>query len=148
MNDDMTNWEKVKQLRSETQLSISKVKLALEAHHWNMDEARKDLLSQTGKDAAGREMPAGRVATYQHHNNQLGAIVRVRCATDFTANNETFGKFCTLLAQQVAAMGSEDILAQVWMFGEVDRTVQEELNSLSAQTGEPIKIDHVLQLTI
>ena len=97
----MVSIDEVKKLRSETGVSISKCKEALESVGGDFDKAR-EALRQKGSLAADkkahRDLNAGVVQAYVHGNNTLGVIVELLCETDFVARNEDF----ILLAREIA----------------------------------------------
>jgi elongation factor Ts len=96
----------VKELRERTNLGMMECKSALVEADGDM-EAAVDILRKKGaiKSAkrSGREAAEGCVECYIHNNGKLGAMVEVRCETDFVARNEDFRRFARELCMQVAA---------------------------------------------
>jgi elongation factor Ts len=97
----------VKDLREKTGASIMDCKKALEKSGGDLEKALK-YLKQSGKEKAGkkseRETGEGVVAAYIHSNKKVGAMVELRCETDFVAKNSEFQELAYDIAMHVAAM--------------------------------------------
>lgn len=98
----------VKKLREMTGASVIECREALEKASGNFREAR-EYLRKKGKEKAGkkseRETKEGVVAAYIHSNKKIGAMVELRCETDFVAKNSEFQDLAYDIAMQVAALG-------------------------------------------
>lgn len=98
----------VMQLRKATGLGMMEAKKALEETDGDL-EAAKDLLRQKGlarmDSRSDRESSEGKVAVAVADDGSKGAIVVVNTETDFTANNEDFGKMMAAVAR--AALDQE-----------------------------------------
>ncbi len=109
--------EIIKELRNMTSASIAQCKKALEETNGDLKKAAVWLRKQGLEIAAKRQASGakeGRIESYVHTGNKIGALVEVNCETDFVARNEEFAQFCRDLAMQVAAMNpsyikSEDV---------------------------------------
>jgi elongation factor Ts len=115
------NFEQVKQLREETDVSISECKKALEKANNDMEKA-KEILRKWGMELAGKK--GGRVAnqgiieTYIHPNKKIGVMVEIKCETDFVARSEDFKTLCHNIALHIAGMNptyvkSEEISEEI-----------------------------------
>lgn len=98
--------EQVKALRDATGAGMMDAKRALEATNGDMEKA-KDWLRQKGMAKAGakaaRTAREGIIATYIHHNHQLGVMVELNSESDFVARNDEFRHLAHEVAVHVAA---------------------------------------------
>jgi len=97
--------ELIKKLRETTGMGYGKCKAALEKCHGDLDLAFKELLKEGARIAekkTTRTASEGVIGCYSHHNLRIGALVEVRCETDFVAKNEDFRAFASEVAMQVA----------------------------------------------
>jgi elongation factor Ts len=122
----------VADLRARTGVGIVDCKKALEEAGGNADQAveilRKKGAAKAAKKSAERQAAEGLVDAYVHANGKVGAIVEVRCETDFVARNPEFKEFVHDIAMQVVAMGpryvkAEDIPAEA---AEKERSIFQE----------------------
>lgn len=97
----------VKKLREMTGASIMECRGALEKTAGDYEKAR-EYLRKRGREKAGkkseRETKEGVVATYVHSNKKIGAMVELRCETDFVAKNSEFQELAYDIAMHVAAL--------------------------------------------
>jgi elongation factor Ts len=149
----MATIDQVKELREATGISISECKKALEAAGGNSEKARA-LLKEWGKEVAEkkqtREVGEGVVASYLHSTGKLGALVDVRCETDFVARSPEFKTLCHELALQVASMNpknAQELLAQPYV-KDPSRQVHDVLNEYIARLGENIVVKQFSRLEI
>ncbi len=102
----MVDIKLVKQLRGETDVSITECKKALEETQGDIEKA-KEILRKWGKDLAGkktdRDVAQGIIETYIHPNKKLGVLLEIRCETDFVAKSEQFQKLAHEICLQIAA---------------------------------------------
>jgi elongation factor Ts len=98
--------EQVKALRDATGAGMMDAKRALEATNGDMEKA-KDWLRQKGFAKAGakaaRTAKEGIIATYVHHNHQLGVLIELNSESDFVARNEEFRHLAHEIAVHIAA---------------------------------------------
>lgn len=98
--------EEIKKLRDQTGMSVMACKKALEAAGGDWEKALL-FLRKEGKRVAekksGRSVAEGVVGVYKHSNQRIGALVEVRCETDFVAKNEEFQEFVHNIAMHIAA---------------------------------------------
>lgn len=103
----MASLEDVKKLRELTQVSFMDCKNALEEAAGNFERAleilKKKGAAKAGKKA-GREVGAGLIEAYIHPGGKVGALLDLRCETDFVARTEEFKKLAHELAMQIVAM--------------------------------------------
>lgn len=128
--------EKIKKLREQTGISIMACKKALEAAGGNWERALL-FLRKEGKTAAekksGRSVSEGVIGVYKHSDQRIGAMVEVRCETDFVAKNEAFREFAHNIAMHVAAaapryIAREDIPEET--LAELRLVVDEEMRTV------------------
>jgi len=98
--------DQVKALRDATGAGMMDSKRALEATNGDIEKA-KDWLRQKGIAKAGakaaRTAKEGIIATYVHHNHQLGVLVELNSETDFVARNDEFRHLAHEIAVHIAA---------------------------------------------
>ena len=102
----MVKIEEIKQLRSETGVSISDCKKALEEANGNVEKA-KEVLRKLGnkivKKRASRDAACGVVHSYIHPNSKIGVLLEIYCETDFVARSEPFQTFLKEVSLHIAA---------------------------------------------
>jgi elongation factor Ts len=98
--------EQVKALRDATGAGMMDAKRALEATNGDFEKA-KDWLRQKGMAKAGvkaaRVAREGLIATYVHHNHQLGVLLELNSESDFVARNDEFRHLAHEIAVHIAA---------------------------------------------
>ena len=103
----MADIEKIKQLREQTSVSLGQCKKALEEADGDLEKA-KELLRKWGEDVAdkksSRQTSQGVIEAYIHSNKKVGAMIELRCETDFVAKNKDFQELAHSLAMQIVAM--------------------------------------------
>lgn len=138
------NINQIKQLRAETDLSISECKKALEKSKGNIDKAKK-ILEEWGKKIAQKkaqkETFEGIIESYIHPNKKIGVLLALGCQTDFVAKSRDFQNLAHELCLQIAALGEEEtpLLKQPWIKNET-KTIQELIDEYIAKLGENITI--------
>ena len=144
--------EQIKRLREETGVSISECKKALEKAEGNREKA-KEILRKWGKELAGkkaeRDVFLGIVESYIHPNKRIGAMVELRCETDFVAKSEDFKKLAHELCLQIAAMDPEEdsLMSQPWIKDET-KTIKELIEEYIAKLGENIVVKKIVRFNI
>jgi len=97
---------KIKRLRSETSVSMSQCKKALEETGGDLNKA-KEILRKWGESLAekrgGRATGQGIIESYVHANHKIAVLVELRCETDFVAKNKDFKELAHELALHIAA---------------------------------------------
>lgn len=107
----MSNIDKIKQLREETDVSYIVCKKALDEAKGDLDKAR-EILKKKGAEVAAkkadRETSQGAIFTYVHHNKKIGAMVTINCETDFVAMNDAFQALGNDIAMHIASVNPEN----------------------------------------
>lgn len=145
--------EQIKALRDKTGVSMMMVKKALEEA--NGDEVRAlEVLTQLSAEVAekksDRELGAGIVDAYIHHDKKTGVLIDVRCESDFVAKNPEFQGVIHMIALQIAALQHstvEELLAAPAMQDE-SKTVQDLVNELTGKFGERVTVAAFTRYTI
>src|SRR6202158_340441 len=104
--DKRISAEQVKALREATGAGMMDAKRALEATNGDFEKA-KDWLRTKGIAKAGakssRIAREGIIATYVHHNHQLGVLLELNSESDFVARNDEFRHLAHEIAVHIAA---------------------------------------------
>ncbi len=145
--------DQIKALREKTGLSMMLVRKALiEA---NGDETKAmEVLGQMGEEISAkkstREINAGIVDAYVHHNKQVGVLMKVKTETDFVANNPEFQQVIHQIAMHVAAMGTENVEALLAEPAMTDpsKTIKEIISGLTSKFGERVEIDSFTRMSL
>lgn len=102
----------IKALRDKTGISVMQCKKALEEAEGDMDKAQiilKKKRSEAADKKSDREQGAGIIGSYVHNTNEVAALVRLSCETDFVAKNEEFVTLAREIAMHVAAQNPKYI---------------------------------------
>ena len=148
----MVSIDLIKQLREETGVSITECKKALEQAKGDFVKA-KEVLRKWGKELAGkkaeRRAGLGIVDSYIHPDKRKGAMIEVRCETDFVAKSEDFRSLAHELCLQIAAMDPEkdSFLSQPWIKDE-SRTIEDLIQEYIAKLGENIIVKRFTRFEI
>ena len=148
----MITINQIKQLREETEVSISECKKALTEAKGDFQKA-KEILKKWGKDFAKKKLQRktkqGIIESYIHSNKRVGVILELGCETDFVAKNPDFQKLAHELALQIAAVNPEEtpVLEQSWIRDET-RTIKDLIDEYIARFGENIIIKRFVRFEI
>jgi len=148
----MISIEQIKRLREETDVSVLECKKALEKAKGDSDKA-KEILRKWGKELAGkkseREAGLGIVEAYIHPDKRIGAMIELRCETDFVAKSKDFKELAHELCLQIAAMDPEEdsLLSQLWIKDET-KTIRELTDEYIAKLGENIIVKRFIRFEI
>ena len=153
--------EMVKKLRIKTGAGIMASKKALENSKGDFSKAEQVLQEQglaLAAKKAGRDTGEGIVQSYIHTGGRIGALVEVKCETDFVARTTEFIELSKNIAMQIAAMnpiyvdrenipndldlepGSEDILLEQAYIRDQSLTVEDIVKEVVSKVGENIVI--------
>ncbi len=130
--------KQVSELRARTGAGMMDCKRALEEAGGEMDRAaeilRKKGIAKAEK-RAGRTAAQGLVASYIHHNGQVGVLVELNCETDFVARTEGFQQLAKDVALHIASadpigVNPDDIPADLL---ERERRIAEEQAALEGK---------------
>ena len=144
--------DKIKQLRAETEVSITECKKALEAAGGNLEKAR-EVLRKWGKELAQKktqkETTQGIIESYIHPNKRIGALLELGCETDFVAQSPDFKNLAHELCLQIAGTADEEtpLLDQPWIRDE-KRTVKDLIDEYIAKLGENIVVKRFVRYEI
>ena len=157
---------KVKEVREKTGAGIMAAKKALEDSNGDVDKAEEMLKKQGLSNAmkkSGRETSEGVIQSYIHAGNKIGAMVELKCETDFVARTEEFIQLTKDLAMQVAAMSPlyiypedegaektppEDILISQSFIKDPSLTIEDMVKSMISKVGENIKISKIIKFDL
>ena len=138
MGEKMKWMGKVKFLRGKTGASVSLVKKSLDEANGDVVQAEK-IIKDTRRSRNSGTGNSGRIECYMHHNGYIGAMIDVRCKTDFVANTEEFKQLCKELAQQLAVGLPGDLLSQDWI-RDSSKKVADLVNEFVLKVDEDIVI--------
>jgi len=141
----MIDYQKLKQLRTETQVSFSLCKKALEESANDMEKAKAKLKEWGIKKAEGksdRATNAGGIFSYVHHNKLVAGFIELQCETDFVSGNEEFKKLGQEIAMQVASVrcSSVEELMKMDSIREAGKTIDAMIKEAILKFGENIQI--------
>ena len=148
----MVTIEQIKKLREETDLSIGECKIALKEADGDIEKA-KEILMKRGKLLAKkrveRETGQGIIEAYVHPGKKIGAMVELRCESDFVAKTDDFQKLAHELCLQIAAVSNEEteLLAQPWIKDE-QKTIKELIDEYIAKFGENIILKRFIRYSV
>ena len=141
----MADFDAVRDLRALSGVSISRCKSALEQSGGDKDKAL-EILRKEGIEIAAKKSTratnAGVVDAYLHGDRRLGAIIEVKCETDFVARTDEFRAFVHDLAMQAAAAAPEsiaDMLTQPFL-KDPKKTVGDYVKEIIAKFGENVEV--------
>lgn len=108
INKPMIDAKTVADLRAKTGAGIVDCKNALEEAGGDAQKATEILrakgAAKAAKKSAERKTAAGLVDAYVHADGRVGALVELRCETDFVARNPEFKELAHDIAMQVVAL--------------------------------------------
>jgi elongation factor Ts len=136
----------VKALRDRTGAAMMDCKAALEETGGDMDKAIEVLRVKGQASAAkrsGRETAEGVVESYIHANGKVGALVEVRCETDFVARTDDFREFAREVAIHVAGTNPPPRYVSVDEIDESERKAERRV--FEAKAKEEGKPDNVIE---
>lgn len=141
----MIDTSQIKALREKTGAGVIDAKKALEEADGNMGKA-EEIIREKGlakaEKKAGRETGEGLIFAYVHHDGKSGAMVELKCETDFVARTDDFKMLAKEVAMQVASMNPKDVeelLGQEYI-RDPKKSVKDLLTEVISKTGENIKL--------
>lgn len=132
----------IKELRTTTNASVALCREAVEASGGDLARAI-DHIKSHHKPIRSSEEQAGKIVAYVHQD-RIGVLIEVRCATDFVVRTEPFQQLCRELALQVAGVSETDLLNQPYV-RDPKRTVKDLIEAVSQQVGEAISVRRVVR---
>lgn len=135
--------EKIKTLRELTGAGVLDCQRALIESNGNFSQAKEVLMTKLGLKFAkkeGRETAEGVIGMYLHTNKKMGAMVVLRCETDFVAKNGLFVTLANDIAMHITAMNptSIDELLNQNFVKDGSFTIREMINQSIGKIGENI----------
>jgi len=96
-----------------------------------------------------KELNQGVIEAYIHPNKKIGALVELRCKTDFAARTEDFQKLAHELCLQIAAMNPKktSLMSQLWIKDE-SKTVKELIDECINKLGENIIVKRFIRYQV
>ena len=145
--------DQIRKLREKTGAPVVRAKKVLEEVKGDEKKAEKILKKEGFEKAAkrsGRATKQGVIATYNHHNQKVVAVVELFCETDFVARNDLFKELAHDLAMQAASMKAEDAkeLEKQDYIKDPSKKVSELVKDVIAKTGENIRIGRVIRVEL
>lgn len=144
--------EKIKILREETEISLQECKRALEEAGGDLEKAREILKKRYGELAQKRkekETKEGIVWAYIHQNKKVGAMIELRCESDFVAKSPDFQNLAHELCLQITAIDPEEIplLEQEWI-KDNSKKIKDLLDEYIAKFDENIELKRFARFQI
>ena len=149
----MTNQNQIKQLRDETGAGFSHIRAALLEAGGDMARA-KEILQKRGLEIAAKKesrmTKAGIIEAYVHHGSTIGALIELRCETDFVAHNPSFKNLAHDIAMHIAATDPDDIssLLKEPFIKDENKIVEEMIAAGSASFGEHIELGRFIRFAL
>jgi len=145
--------KEIKRLREATGAGIMEVKKALEEAKGSEKQA-KQILKKKGleklKKRADKATAEGQVYAYVHAGGRVGALVMVKCETDFVAKSEEFQNLCKELAMQVASMEPKDVkeLLKQDYIRDPKKKVGDLVKETAAKVKENVVVEKIVRLSL
>ncbi|CAN5140357.1 translation elongation factor Ts [soil metagenome] len=139
------NIDLLKKLRTETSASISDCRKALEETENDYKKA-VEWLKKRGLEKAekksDRETHQGLVEAYIHNGGKVGALIVLRCETDFVARTDEFKNLAREIGMQAAAMNPESVeaLLKQEYIRDASQTIEALIKSVIGKLGENITL--------
>jgi elongation factor Ts len=140
----MASIEQIQELRDKTGVSVMAVKRALDKAGGDLKKAEEFLKEEQQIIAAkksDRETKSGVIQSYIHAG-KIGALVKIKCETDFVAKNEDFQNFAKSIAMQIAASDAQSVeeLLEEINFRNPAQTVGDMVKEAIGKFGENLEI--------
>lgn len=138
--------DQIRKLRDETGAGVIECKKAFEEALGDYRKALRilaDLGAKKLEKKAERAVGDGLVEAYVHSGGKVGAMVELRCETDFVARTPEFQHLTHEIAMQVASMDPKDadeLLKQEYI-RDSSKTISGLIKDLAAKVGENIRIE-------
>ena len=143
----------IKVLREKTGAGIVECKNMLTLHNGNMEVSEQALIANLGQKAlkkTDRTTNEGVVAHYIHPNKKMGAMISLKCETDFVAKNVLFIQLANDIAMHVAAMDTQDVVAlyDEKFVKDASITIKDYIHQVIGKVGENIQVANIVRFTI
>lgn len=143
----------IKKLREATGAGIMEVKKALTEAKGNEKKAQ-EILKKKGmekmKKRAGKKTGEGQVYGYVHAGGRVGAMVKVKCETDFVAKGDDFLKLCKELAMQTASMkpkNVKELLKQTYI-RDSKKKVEDLIKEITLKVKENVVVEEIVRIEL
>lgn len=144
----MISAQDVSKLREETQAPVMECKRALEETQGDFEKA-KIILKKKGELRAEKKQENvthnGVIASYVHANNKVGALVELRCETDFVANNSEFKTLAHDLALQIVALNPQYLSPENIPAEDLEKRKEEYRKEFEGSEKKPEMIEKIIQ---
>jgi len=143
----------IKKLRQATGARVLDCQKALQEAKGDFKKAQ-EIVAQKGLARAeknqDREVVAGLVAQYVHNNGKVGALVEIKCETDFVAQNDEFKQMAKDVAMQVVAMNPQDVdeLLEQDFIKDPSIKVEKLVKLLSGKIGEKMVVTRFIRFKL
>lgn len=146
----MISAQDVYKLREETQAPVMECKKALEESQGDFEKAKlilkkKGELRGSKKQASAEEVANGIIDAYIHAGGQVGAMVELRCQTDFVAKNQSFKELAHDLAMHIAALNPLYLSRISIPPSEIDQKKESYLKELEGSNKPPEMLDKIIE---
>lgn len=143
----------LKKLRKKTQAPVLQIRQALEEAKGDIKKAEKELkkaIKVKADKKKDKETSQGIVESYIHTGGRVGALIVLKCQTDFVSRNQGFINLAHEIAMQVASMNAKDIktLLDQPYIRDPQRTIRDLIEEQIARLGENIKITEMIRFAI
>ncbi len=133
------NLNDLKKLREQTSAGVADCRVALEESKGDMKKAT-EILRKRGLERAEkkseREVKAGMIFSYIHHNGKVGSILSLACETDFVAKTDDFQRLGKEIAMHLAA--TNDLEAPY--VRDPSKTISDLIKETIGKLGENIRV--------
>lgn len=148
----MNDSQKIKILREKTQMSISECQQVLKATKGNLEKAEKILIKKGAENFKTKSVSgqAGIIEAYVHNNQKIGAIVELKCETDWVARTPEFKNLAHELVLQISAMAPKNLknLLKQPYIKEETMTIKDLISQTTAILKEKIEITNFCRYQI
>ena len=128
-----------------TGISVMQCKIALAEAEGDLKKALtilKKTSSAVALKKADRALGSGYISAYVHGEGRIGALLELKCETDFVAKNEIFKNLAKEITMQIAATNPENtpaLLAEPFIKNG-KMTILSLLEEVIQKTGEKIEV--------
>jgi elongation factor Ts len=138
--------ERVKVLRERTGASLLLIREALDHCACDLAAAER-YIAEHQKAPKETELATG-VIVADTHQGRIGALVEVRCGTDFVARTDEFRALCRELVLQALGGSGEGPLEDQDYIRDPSRKVASLISACAGKVGEPIRVARYVRWTL
>lgn len=143
----------IKKIRELTGAGVMEAKKALVEAKGDQDRA-KALLSKWGMAKAaereGKEAAEGLVYSYIHAGGRVGAMVMLKCETDFVARSSEFVNLAKELCLQIVSMDPKNVkelLGQAYIRNPKMK-MEDLVREVAAKVKEKVEVSEIVRLSL